>query len=156
MITISNLAKAYGGRPLFEGVTLQLNQGCRYGVVGANGSGKSTFLRMLGGDDPGYSGSISLLKAARLGVLRQDRFLDDDARILDLAMQGDAEVFAALSELDQLARQELPDTQRQSELGEFVTQRNGYALEAKASRILAGLGIATAAQKGALSTLSGG
>jgi ATPase subunit of ABC transporter with duplicated ATPase domains len=156
MISISGLAKSFGGRTLFEGVTLQLNQGCRYGVVGANGSGKSTFLRMLAGDDPGHTGTINLLKAARLGVLRQDRFLDDGARILDLAMQGDAEVFAALSELDQLARQELPDPQRQSELGEFVTQRNGYALEAKASRILAGLGIPTAAQKSALSTLSGG
>jgi len=156
MITISGLGKAYGGRTLFEGVTLQLNAGSRYGVVGANGSGKSTFLRILAGDDAGYSGSFNLLKTARMGVLRQDRFLDDDARIIDLAMQGDAEVFAALSELDQLARQELPDPQRQSELGEFVTQRNGYALEAKASRILAGLGIPTAAQKGALSTLSGG
>src|SRR3954469_10171885 len=156
MITISGLGKAYGGRTLFEGVTLQLNAGSRYGVVGANGSGKSTFLRMLAGDDAGYNGSFNLLKTARMGVLRQDRFLDDDARIIDLAMQGDAEVFAALSELDQLARQELPDPQRQSELGEFVSQRNGYALEAKASRILGGLGIPTAAQKGALSTLSGG
>jgi len=156
MISISGLGKSYGGRTLFEDVTLQLNRGSRYGVVGANGSGKSTFLRMLSGDDASYNGSISFLKGARLGVLRQDRFLDDGARILDLAMQGDAEVFDALSELDQLARQELPDPQRQSELGEFVTQRNGYALEAKASRILAGLGIPTSAQKGALSTLSGG
>jgi ATPase subunit of ABC transporter with duplicated ATPase domains len=156
MITISGLGKSYGGRTLFEGVTLQLNVGSRYGVVGANGSGKSTFLRMLSGDDPGYDGSINILKTARLGVLRQDRFLDDDARIIDLAMMGDAEVFAALQELDQLAHQEHPDAQRQSELGEFVTQRNGYALEAKASRILAGLGIPTGAQKGALSTLSGG
>ncbi|MEY2934087.1 MAG: hypothetical protein RL033_4836 [Pseudomonadota bacterium] len=156
MITISGLGKSYGGRTLFEGVTLQLNVGTRYGVVGANGSGKSTFLKMLSGDDGGYNGSINILKTARLGVLRQDRFLDDDARIIDLAMMGDAEVFAALQELDQLAHQDLPDPQRQSELGEFVGQRNGYALDAKASRILAGLGIPTAAQKSALHTLSGG
>jgi len=157
MISISSLTKSFGGRTLFEGVTLQLNQGCRYGVVGANGCGKSTFLRMLAGDDPaGFSGSINMLKQARLGVLRQDRFLDDDARIIDLAMQGDAEVFGALRELDELAHQEMPDAQRQSELGEFVGQRDGYALESRASRILAGLGIPTQVQQQALGTLSGG
>jgi ATPase subunit of ABC transporter with duplicated ATPase domains len=157
MISISGLTKSFGGRTLFEGVTLQLNQGSRYGVVGANGCGKSTFLRMLAGDDPaGFSGSINMLKQARLGVLRQDRFLDDEARIIDLAMQGDAEVFGALRELDQLAREELPDAQRQSELGEFVAVRNGYALESRASRILAGLGIPTNVQQQALGTLSGG
>ena len=157
MITLSGVAKAFGGRTLFGDVTLQLNAGSRYGVVGANGSGKTTFLHMLSGDDlGGYSGSISMLKNARLGVLRQDRFMDDAARIIDVAMQGDSETFEALAELDRLAHQDLPDMKRQSELGELVTQRNGYALEARASRILAGLGIATPAQKLPLGTLSGG
>jgi len=156
MITISGLAKSFGGRTLFEGVTLQLNAGSRYGVVGANGSGKSTLLKMLSGDDLAYSGSVSMLKQARLGVLRQDRFLDDSARIIDLAMQGDRETFEALAELDRLSHEALPDLKRQSELGELVTQRNGYALEARASGILSGLGIATPIQKQALSTLSGG
>ncbi len=156
MITVSGVAKGFGGRTLFESVTLQLNPGCRYGVVGANGSGKSTFLRMLSGDDTASAGSISILKQARLGVLRQDRFVDDSARIIDVAMQGDRETFEALAELDRLAHQDLPDMKRQSELGELVTQRNGYALEARASRILSGLGIATEIQKQALGTLSGG
>jgi ATPase subunit of ABC transporter with duplicated ATPase domains len=156
MITVSGVGKAFGGRTLFDGVTLQLNAGCRYGVVGANGSGKSTFLKMLSGDDTAHSGTIAVLKQARLGVLRQDRFLDDEARIIDVAMQGDRETFEALAELDRLSQQALPDMRRQSELGELVTQRNGYALEARASRILAGLGIATQLQKQALGTLSGG
>ena len=156
MITVSGVNKGFGGRTLFESVTLQLNQGCRYGVVGANGSGKSTFLKMLSGDDTASGGSISIVKQARLGVLRQDRFVDDSARIIDVAMQGDRETFEALAELDRLAHQELPDMKRQSELGELVTQRNGYALEARASRILSGLGIATEIQKQALGTLSGG
>ncbi len=156
VITVSNVSKGFGGRTLFEGVTLQLNQGSRYGVVGANGSGKSTFLKMLSGDDLAYSGSISILKQAQLGVLRQDRFLDDSARIIDVAMQGDRETFDALAELDRLSHEALPDMKRQSELGELVTQRNGYALESRASRILAGLGIATEVQKQPLGTLSGG
>jgi ATPase subunit of ABC transporter with duplicated ATPase domains len=156
MITLSGVAKSFGGRTLFEGVTLQLNAGSRYGVVGANGSGKSTLLKMLSGDDTVSAGTITLLKQARLGVLRQDRFLDDSVRIIDTAMQGDRETFDALAELDRLAHEAVPDTKRQSELGELVTQRNGYALEARASRILAGLGIATGVQKQPLGTLSGG
>ena len=156
MITLSGVAKAFGGRTLFEGVTLQLNAGSRYGVVGANGSGKSTLLKMLSGDDQASSGSITILKQAKLGVMRQDRFVDDEARIIDVAMQGDRETFDALAELDRLAREAEPDARRQSELGELVTQRNGYALEARASRILAGLGIATTVQKQPLGTLSGG
>jgi ATPase subunit of ABC transporter with duplicated ATPase domains len=156
MITLSGVAKSFGGRTLFEGVTLQLNAGSRYGVVGANGSGKSTFLRMLSDDDTATAGTIARLKQARLGVLRQDRFVDDAARIIDVAMQGDRETFEALAELDHMAQQAMPDAKRQSELGEFVSQRQGYALESRASRILAGLGIATELQKQALGTLSGG
>ena len=128
MITLSGVGKAYGGRTLFEGVTLQLNAGSRYGVVGANGSGKSTLLSLLGGDDSPTAGSITLLKQAKLGMLRQDRFVDDSARIIDVAMQGDRETYDALTELDRLAQQTEPDAKRQSELGELVAQRNGYAL----------------------------
>ncbi|HWO09961.1 MAG TPA: ABC-F family ATP-binding cassette domain-containing protein, partial [Polyangiaceae bacterium] len=156
MITLSGVAKAFGGRTLFEGVTLQLNAASRYGVVGANGSGKSTLLSLLSGDDAPSAGSITLLKQAKLGVLRQDRFIDDAARIIDVAMQGDHETYEALAELDRLAQQAEPDAKRQSELGELVAQRDGYALEARASRILAGLGIATGVQKQQLGTLSGG
>jgi ATPase subunit of ABC transporter with duplicated ATPase domains len=156
VITLSGVAKSFGGRTLFEGVTLQLNAGSRYGVVGANGSGKSTLLRLLSGDDSLSSGSINFNKQVRLGVLRQDRFLDDAERIIDVAMQGDREIFDALAELDRIAHAAAPDVKRQSELGELITQRNGYALEARASRILGGLGIATAVQKQPLGTLSGG
>jgi ATPase subunit of ABC transporter with duplicated ATPase domains len=113
-------------------------------------------LRVLSGDDAASGGSLTFLKEAKLGVLRQDRFLDDTARIIDVAMQGDRPTFDALAELDRLAREAVPDAHRQSELGELVAQRDGYALESRASRILAGLGIATAVQKEPLGTLSGG
>ncbi|HTV23220.1 MAG TPA: ABC-F family ATP-binding cassette domain-containing protein [Polyangiaceae bacterium] len=156
MITLSGLGKSFGGRTLFEDVTLQLNAGSRYGVVGANGSGKSTFLRVLSGDDSPTAGAMTFLKDAKLGVLRQDRFMDDAARIIDVAMQGDRETFDALAELERLSREPVPDAHRQSELGELVAQRDGYALESRASRILAGLGIATTVQKQPLGTLSGG
>jgi len=88
MIDTTDLAKEYGARVLFEDVTLRLNAGNRYGLVGANGSGKTTFLRLLAGDEEASHGSFTFQKRARLGVLRQDRFLDDEAVILELAMRG--------------------------------------------------------------------
>src|SRR5580693_1221351 len=98
MIGISGLAKSYGGRTLFEDVSLQLNEGSRYGLVGANGSGKTTLLKILAGDEPASEGTVAIPGRARVGVLRQDRFLDDDEIILSLAMMGDAEVWRALEE----------------------------------------------------------
>ncbi|MBM4362543.1 MAG: ABC-F family ATP-binding cassette domain-containing protein, partial [Deltaproteobacteria bacterium] len=75
MINVSGLGKAFGGRTLFEGVSLQLSPGARYGLVGANGSGKTTFLEILAGDEPATSGSVTLPSRTRMGVLRQDQFL---------------------------------------------------------------------------------
>src|SRR5882757_9951491 len=98
MISTTNLGKEYGARVLFADVSLLLNDGARYGLVGANGSGKSTFLRVLAGDEEASEGSFNIPRRARMGVLRQDRFLDDAAIILDLAMRGDAVVWNALME----------------------------------------------------------
>ena len=75
MISVSNLAKSFGDRTLFAGVSFQLNPGERYGLVGANGSGKTTLLNILAGAMDASEGQVSVPKAARLGVLRQDHFL---------------------------------------------------------------------------------
>jgi len=90
MLSVSRLAKSFGGRTLFEGVSLQLNEGSRYGLVGANGSGKTTFLKIVAGDEPASDGSVTIPSRARMGVLRQDQFMDDAKRIIDVAMMGDA------------------------------------------------------------------
>ena len=86
MIATSDLAKEYGARVLFADVSLQLNAGSRYGLVGANGSGKTTFLKVLAGDEEASAGTVTIPKRARVGVLRQDRFLDDAQIILDLSL----------------------------------------------------------------------
>jgi ATPase subunit of ABC transporter with duplicated ATPase domains len=156
MISVSNLAKSYGARTLFESVSLQLNGGCRYGLVGANGSGKSTFLRIVAGDEEPSAGAVRLPKNARLGVLRQDRFLDDQAIILDLAMRGDATVWNALAEQRRLVDSGHPDAARLADLEDLIAAHDGYTLEARASGVLEGLGIPTREHPLPLSTLSGG
>jgi len=156
MIETSNLAKEYGARVLFEDVTLQLNAGARYGLVGANGSGKTTFMRLLAGDEEPSHGTFNLAKRARLGVLRQDRFLDDDAIIVDLAMRGDAVVWEAQAEQRRIGEEGHPDPGRISDLEDIISSHDGYTLQARATEVLVGLGIPMAVHQSPLSTLSGG
>ena len=171
MIATLGLAKEYGARTLFEGVALQLNAGARYGLVGANGSGKTTFLRILAGDEAASGGTFSLPKRARVGVLRQDRFLDDQSVILDLAMRGDPIVWNAFEEQRRLASASasadadgptsggagvLLDAGRLGDLEDLIAAHDGYTLEARASEVLEGLGIPIAVHRAPLGTLSGG
>jgi ATPase subunit of ABC transporter with duplicated ATPase domains len=156
MIAMNDLAKAYGGRTLFEGVTLQLTPGNRYGLVGANGSGKTTLLKVLAGDEPASDGNVTIPSRARVGVLRQDLFLDDGQIILKLAMMGDATAYAALEERARIIDHGEGDPGRLSELEDTVRQLDGYTLEARASAILEGLGIPRASHPMPLATLSGG
>ncbi len=156
MIVVSGLGKHYGPKTLFEDVTLQLNPGCRYGLVGANGSGKSTFLKILAGDEHYDAGQITFGKQIRFGVLRQNQFASDEEKILRVAMRGDAEVFAALDELDRLSHEASPDVERMNDLNELVARLDGYTLESRAREMLVGLGIAASQVEMPLRTLSGG
>ncbi|MES1206019.1 MAG: ribosomal protection-like ABC-F family protein [Pseudomonadota bacterium] len=157
MIATTNLAKEYGARVLFAGVSLQLNAGSRYGLVGANGSGKTTFLKVLAGDEEASAGTVTIPKRARVGVLRQDRFLDDDQIILDLAMRGDAVVWNALVEQRRLMEASGDvDAARIADLEDVIAAHDGYTLEARASEVLEGLAIPTHLHRSPLSTLSGG
>lgn len=155
MLSTQNLGKSYGARVLFEGVSLKLNEGSRYGLVGANGSGKTTFLNILAGDEPATEGSVALPKDARLGVLRQNRFLNDEENVLDVAEQGDAVVWKALAEQTTLAEGH-GDPSRVAELEEVIRAHDGYTLEARATFILEGLGIPITAHRRPLGELSGG
>ena len=155
MISTSNIGKSWGERVLFAGVTLTLVPGSRYGLVGANGSGKTTFLRILAGDETATDGNVTIAKHARVGVLRQDRFLDDAERIVDVAMKGDQLVWAALAEQHRL-QESGGDLGRIADLEDVVRVHDGYTLEARASHILEGLGIPVASHREPLATLSGG
>jgi len=159
MISVSNLAKAWGGDTLFEGVSLQLNAGSRYGLVGANGSGKSTFLKILAGNEVASDGEINMPRRARLGVLKQDHFEYEEVPILEVAMMGRHDVWEAIAERERLlshADDEEFDTDRYAEVEDFILRNDGYTLEAKAGEILEGLGIPTRVHRQPLRVLSGG
>ena len=158
MIAVSDLAKHFGPQTLFEGVSIQFNPGNRYGLVGANGSGKSTFLQILAGAEPPSEGLVSLPKRLRLGVLRQDHFAYEADPIVDVAMMGDREVWDAMVEKEKvLARAEQEfDADRYADLEDLILRRDGYTLEPRAAEVLEGLGIPSEVHRNPLSTLSGG
>ncbi len=158
MIAVSDLGKSFGPQTLFSGVSMQFNPGNRYGLVGANGSGKSTFLRILTGEDQPSEGTLSLPKRLRLGVLKQDHFSYEQMPILDVALMGNKEVWEAMVEKEKLlaAPEAEFDHERYAEVEELILHSDGYTLEARAGEILEGLGIPTEVHRNALSTLSGG
>ncbi len=158
MIAVSDLGKSFGPQTLFEGVSIQFNPGNRYGLVGANGSGKSTFLRILAGDDIPSEGTISMPKRLKLGVLKQDHYRYEHMPILEVAMMGNHDVWEAMVEKERLlanAETEF-DADRYAEVEDLILRNDGYTLEARAGEVLEGLGIPTEVHRNLLSTLSGG
>ena len=158
MIATSGLGKSYGPQTLFSGVSLQLNPGERYGLVGANGSGKSTFLKILSGEESASDGTLSIPKKARLGVLNQDHFQYEEVSIIHVVMMGNQTLWRAMDEKEKiLERADTSfDAERYSELEEIVLNHDGYALESRSGEILEGLGIESERHHEPLSTLSGG
>jgi ATPase subunit of ABC transporter with duplicated ATPase domains len=158
MIAVSDLGKSFGPQTLFEGVSIQFNPGNRYGLVGANGSGKSTFLRILAGEELASEGTLSMPKRLKLGVLRQDHFRYEHMPILEVAMMGNHDVWEAMVEKERLladAEREF-DADRYAEVEDLILRHDGYTLEARAGEVLEGLGIPTEVHRQPLSTLSGG
>ena len=158
MISISGLTKQFGDRTLFADASLQLNAGERYGLVGANGSGKTTFLNILSGIEEASAGTVSIANRLRLGVLRQDQFLYEDEQILNVAMMGNLELWEALVEHDRLLANAHDhfDADRYSVVEDTILRHDGYSAEARAATILEGLGLPAAVHRQPLSTLSGG
>ncbi len=126
--------------------------------MGANGSGKTTLLNILAGDVDASAGSVSMPRRIRLGVLRQDRFLYEDEEVLQVALMGNADLWAAMAERDRILAdaEEHFDAARFSELEDVVERHDGYTAESRAAAILEGLGLPAGVHRHPLSTLSGG
>jgi len=146
MITVENLSLQFGGQKLFDKADLQFTAGNCYGIIGANGAGKSTFLRILSGELTGYDGSVSIDKKRRMSVLKQNQNMYDDFNVMDTVIMGNKRLYDCGKEKD--AIYEKPDFSdedgiRAAELEEEYSELGGYESESEASRILQGLGIST-------------
>jgi len=144
VISTANLTIQFGPKPLFENVSVKFGGGNRYGLIGANGSGKSTFMKIIGGDLEPTSGNVSLDPGVRLGKLRQDQFAYEEVRVLDVVMMGHVEMWEAMSERDAIyANLEATDDDymRAAELEAKFAEYDGYTAEARAGELLLGLEI---------------
>ncbi|MDR2664881.1 MAG: ATP-binding cassette domain-containing protein [Oscillospiraceae bacterium] len=148
MITVSNLSVQYGGSVLFSRVDLQFTAGNCYGVIGANGAGKSTFLKILSGEIEPSGGSVSIDPKVRMSVLRQDQTMYDGFTVTDTVIMGNRRLYECGTEKDALyAKEDFSDSDgiRAAELEDEYAQLGGWEAESNASQILQGLGIPVSA-----------
>jgi ATPase subunit of ABC transporter with duplicated ATPase domains len=159
MINLTNLSMAYGARLLFDEVNLNLLPGNRYGLIGANGAGKSTFLKLLAGEEEPSLGEITIQRNAVIGWLKQDLATYEDDTILNAVLRGKPELWQALVEKEQLMQADVWNDvtgMRLGELEETIMHYDGYTAENFAAELLEGLGIPADKHLKPLSTLSGG
>jgi ATPase subunit of ABC transporter with duplicated ATPase domains len=159
MLTAVNITMQFGAKPLFENINAKFGDGHRYGLIGANGCGKSTFMKILGGDLEPSSGNIDIDPHVRLGKLSQDQFAFEDHRVLDVVMMGHKEMWAAMTERDALyANPEATDEDymRAADLEAVYAEFGGYEAEARAGELLLGAGIPTEQHNGLMSEIAPG
>ncbi len=144
MITVNNLSFQFGGQLLFKDVDLKFTPGNCYGIIGANGAGKSTFLRILCGELEPTRGEVSIPSTVRMSVLKQDHFAYEEYSVLDTVIMGNKRLYDIMKEKDALyAKEDFSDEDgiRASELeGEFA-ELNGWEAESDASKLIQGLGL---------------
>ena len=144
MITVSDLEIQFGKRTLFRDVNLKFTPGNCYGVIGANGAGKSTFLRILSGDLDPTRGNVMFGPGERLSVLKQDHFAYDECTVLDTVLQGHSALWSVMQEKNAIYMKEDfsdEDGIRAAELEELFAGMDGWNAESDAANLLSGLGI---------------
>jgi len=159
MISIKHLSMHYGARLLFDEVNINLLPDCRYGLVGANGTGKSTFLRLLSQDDSPSLGEIIVANQASIGFLKQDQFKYEKNTVIETVLQGKQKLWEALQEKEQLLLAETLTEKiglRLGELEETIAHYQGYTAETLIQTLLMGLGVPAHYHFMPLGSLSGG
>lgn len=158
MISTSNVSVSFGGQKLFNEVNVKFIPGNCYGLIGANGAGKSTFLKVLSGDIEPTTGEVIRTPGEVLSFLRQDHFAYEELRVLDVVLMGNERLFNLIKDKDALyAKPDFneEDGVRASELETLFTELNGWEAEANAGLMLAGLGISTEFQEKQMKELTG-
>ena len=156
MITVNNLSFHFGGQLLFKNVDLKFTPGNCYGIIGANGAGKSTFLRILCGELEPSTGEVVIPDTVRMSVLRQDHFAFDEYTVLDTVMMGNRKLWDVMKEKDAIYEKEdftEADGLRASELEAEFAEMNGWEAESEVSRLIQGLGMPVESLEALMSTL---
>ena len=106
MLTVTGVTIRFGKRTLFEDVNIKFNKGCCYGIIGANGAGKSTFLKVLSGDIEPSKGDVSKEKTERISVLKQDHFAYDENKVVETVIMGNKRLYEIMQEKERLYAKE--------------------------------------------------
>ncbi len=149
----------FGAKPLFENVSVTFGNGNRYGLIGANGSGKSTFMKILAGELEPTVGNVSTNPGERIGQLRQDQFAYDEYRVIDTVIMGHDKLWRVTQERDRLySLPEMSDAEgmRVAELEVEFAELDGYSAESRASELLDGIGIPVEQHEGPMSAIAPG
>jgi ATPase subunit of ABC transporter with duplicated ATPase domains len=159
LITTANITIQFGAKPLFENVSVKFGDGNRYGLIGANGSGKSTFMKILGGDLEPTSGNINVDAGERVGKLRQDQFAFESCLVIDTVMMGHDELWRVKQERDAIYAN--PDAteadyMHAAELEARFAELDGYSAEARAGELLLGVGIPLPQHQALMSAIAPG
>ncbi|WP_026672183.1 ABC-F family ATP-binding cassette domain-containing protein [Alkalihalobacterium bogoriense] len=159
MITVTNVSLRYGDRKLFEDVTIKFTPGNCYGLIGANGAGKSTFLKILSGEIESQSGDVHMEKGQRLAVLKQNHFEYEEHEVINVVIMGHARLFEVMKEKDAIyMKADFSDEDgiKAAELeGEFA-ELNGWEAESEAAILLKGLGVDESLHNKKMADLTGG
>ena len=163
MIAVSNLSIRFGKRTLFEEVSVKFSPGCRYGLIGANGVGKSTFMKILAGELDSSTGQVSIDSGCRMSFLRQDHYKYDDFKVIDTVYTGNDELWQLHQKRDDLYDQSdngtISDEDADYLYGDLEAEygeKGGYTMEGDAAKLLSGLGIPEEEHHRKMNEISGG
>jgi ATPase subunit of ABC transporter with duplicated ATPase domains len=159
VLSTANITMQFGPKPLFENISVKFGDGNRYGLIGANGCGKSTFMKILGSDLEPSGGNVMLDPNERLGKLRQDQFAFEEMRVLDVVMMGHTEMWAAMAERDAIyANPDATDDDymKAADLEAKFAEYDGYTAEARAGELLLGVGVPIEQHNGPMSNVAPG
>jgi len=159
MVKIVNLKKAFGSRVLFQDINLSLDAGKRYGLIGANGAGKTTFLKMLAGQEEITEGEVQVQSGKKIGVLGQNQYAYEDYTLADAVLAGNKRLYDAIKEKEKLYLEEYTDEigDRLGELEMICCEEDPtYEYDVKITKILEALGFPASQHNDLMSTISGG
>jgi ATPase subunit of ABC transporter with duplicated ATPase domains len=159
LLTTANITIQFGEKPLFENVSAKFGNGNKYGLIGANGCGKSTFMKIIGGDLEPSGGNVSVDPGERIGKLKQDQFAYEDCSVIDTVVMGHGELWKVKEERDAIyANPDMTEEDgiRVADLESEFAEMDGYTAESRAGELLIGVGIPVEQHFGPMSEIAPG